>query len=56
MFGRRSNDPAAPRRALPAQEAVPAKVADSRPVAAEPVRVPVKQEAPAPERRASSSR
>jgi pilus assembly protein CpaF len=53
MFGRRSNDPAAPRRALPAQEAVPAKAADSRPAAAEPARVSVKQEAPAPERRHS---
>ncbi len=53
MFGRRANDPAAPRRALPAQEAVPAKAAEARPAPAEPSRVPVKQEAPAHERRHS---
>jgi pilus assembly protein CpaF len=53
MFGRRTNDAAAPRRSLPTPETVPAKAADSRPAAAEPVRVPVKQEAPAPERRHS---
>jgi pilus assembly protein CpaF len=54
MFGRRTNDTAAaPRRALPAQEAVPAKAAEARPAPAEPARVPVKQEAPAPERRHS---
>jgi pilus assembly protein CpaF len=53
MFGRRTNDPAAPRRAPSAQEAAPVKAADTRPAAAEPARVPVKQEAPAPERRHS---
>jgi pilus assembly protein CpaF len=53
MFGRRTNDAAPPRRALPPQEAVSVKAADARPVAAEPARVPVKQEVPAPERRHS---
>ena len=48
MFGRRSNDPAAPRRRSPRKRRLPAKAADARPVAAEPARVPVKQEAPAP--------
>jgi pilus assembly protein CpaF len=54
MFGRRTNDPAAPRRALSAQDAaVPAKAAESRPTPIEPIRTPVKPEAPPQERRHS---
>ena len=49
MFGRRTNDPAASRRALSAQDAaVPAKPAESRPTPVEPVRAPAKQEAARP--------
>src|SRR3989337_2005145 len=46
MFGRRTNDPAAPRRALSPQDA-------ARPPPLEPARIPVKQEAPPQERRHS---
>src|ERR1700704_5249553 len=55
MFGRRSLDPAAPRRALTAQEAATAAVTkspDAKPAAVE-ARVPAKQEPAAPERRHS---
>ena len=54
MFGRRTNDSAGPRRALPATDAaVPAKAAESRPAPIELARAPVKQEAPPQERRHS---
>ena len=54
MFGRRSQDPSAPRRALTTQEAASAvvKSGDSRPALAE-ARAPGKQEPAAPERRHS---
>jgi pilus assembly protein CpaF len=54
MFGRRTNDPATPRRALSAQDAaVPAKAAESKPTPIEAARTPVKPEAPPQERRHS---
>src|SRR5262245_6845182 len=54
MFGRRTNDPTGPRGAPPPQgPTTPPKVAETRAAAPEPARAPVKQEAPAPERRHS---
>jgi len=56
MFGRRTTgDPAATRRALPAQEAAPValKNVETKPVAMEDARLPAKQEAAATERRHS---
>jgi pilus assembly protein CpaF len=54
MFGRRSNDPAAARRALPSQEpaAVPARAAEAKPALVEP-RAPARVEPPVQERRHS---
>ena len=56
MFGRRNGDPAANRRALPAQEAaapVAVKSVEARPVAAKEERVPAKVEPAVTERRHS---
>jgi pilus assembly protein CpaF len=55
MFGRRSQEPSAPNRVLPAQEAAPmaiVKSADARPAAVE-ARVPARQEPVVAERRHS---
>ena len=54
MFGKRSNDHTAPRRALPAQEAAPAPAesAEAKAAAVEP-RAPAKPEPSVPERRHS---
>jgi pilus assembly protein CpaF len=53
MFGKRSNDPAASRKALPAQEAAPiVKQAETKPAPVE-VRTPAKQEPVVQERRHS---
>ena len=54
MFGRRSNDPAAARRALPSQDAaaVPARAPEAKPAVAEP-RAPARVDPPVQERRHS---
>ena len=54
MFGRRSNDQAAARRALPSQDAaaVPARAPEAKPAVAEP-RAPARVDPPVQERRHS---